>query len=168
MPSHQLQPLVTPERVACGASTSSKKKSLELVAELLESAITRDEDEDEDAGEMEVIDALAAREKLGCTGMGHGIAIPHGRVDFVPEPVGAIAILDQPVEFDAPDGQPVDIIFGLLMPEAQIEEHLEVLARLARFFNSEANRSALRAAADSNEILQILNPDTLTSEPAAS
>lgn len=153
MPTQQDHPLVTPSRVACGARCSSKKKSLELVAGLLDTAIAHDDD-DED--EMEVIDALAARERLGCTGMGHGIAIPHGRVDFVDEPVGAIAILDQPVNFDAPDGQPVDIIYGLLMPEEQIEEHLEVLANLARFFHSEDNRQALRNAGDAAAVLRIL------------
>lgn len=157
MSTQQEHPLVTPARVACGASCSSKKKSLELVAGLLDTAITHDDDDGE--GEMEVIDALAARERLGCTGMGHGIAIPHGRVDFVDEPVGAIAILDQPVNFDAPDGQPVDIIYGLLMPEEQIEEHLEVLAGLARFFHNEDNRAALRSATDAAQVLRILNVD---------
>jgi PTS system nitrogen regulatory IIA component len=155
MSSQQEQPLVTPSRVACGARCSSKKKSLELVAELLESGIEHGDDTNDD--EMEVIDALAARERLGCTGMGHGIAIPHGRVDFVDEPVGAIAILDEPVNFDAPDGQPVDIIYGLLMPEEQIEEHLEVLADLARFFHSEDNRQALRSATDASAVLRILD-----------
>ncbi len=161
MSSQQEQSLVTPSRVACGATCSSKKKSLELVAELLETAVQQDEENDD---EMEVIDALAARERLGCTGMGHGIAIPHGRVDFVDEPVGAIAILDEPVNFDAPDGQPVDIIYGLLMPEEQIEEHLEVLANLARFFHSEDNRQALRDATDATDVLRILSAEAETGD----
>jgi len=150
--------LLTDARVACGATVSSKKKALQLLAELLAQAVQVDSDDDEEDvdGELQVLDALAAREKLGCTGMGHGVAIPHGRVDFVDEPVGAVAILSEPIPFDAPDEKDVDILFGLLMPAQQVDEHLEILASLAAYFNQAENRDALRSAADSHSVLHML------------
>ena len=89
-------------RISCRASLSSKKKCLQLLAELIESSL--EEHQLDDSVDMEVIDALAARERLGCTGLGHGVAIPHGRVDFINEPIGAAITLAEPIEFDAPDG----------------------------------------------------------------
>ncbi len=149
--------LLEPSRISCDTTLSSKKKSLQYVAQLMEDSLNINEDEDDDEGvDMDVMDALAAREKLGCTGMGHGIAIPHGRVDFVSEPIGALLTLKEAVPFDAPDDVPVDIIFGLLIPENQNEEHLNILASLARFFNSAENRNAIRDANNAEEILQIL------------
>lgn len=113
---------------------------------------------------MEVIDALTARERLGCTGLGHGVAIPHGRVDFITKPIGAVITLDKPVEFDAADGEPVDIIIGLLIPEAEVDGHLKILAGLAKFFNEDDNRNAMRKSNSAEEILTFLQnldpPDT--------
>lgn len=152
--------LVTAPRIVCGETTTSKKKSLQLISELLETAIEQTDEQ----GEMEVLNALAARERLGCTGMGHGIAIPHGRVDFVDEPIGAIVVLSTPIDFDAPDNQPVDIIFGLLMPQEKVDEHLNILASLAAFFNNPENRKSLRAAGNAQDIEIILrSQDTVQS-----
>lgn len=147
--------LLNASRIQCEALTTSKKKSLQLVAQLIEDSLEPNPD-DEDDVDMDVIDALAAREKLGCTGMGHGIAIPHGRVDFIDEPVGALVTLAEPVNFDAPDKKPVDIVFGLLIPEESTEEHLHILASLAGFFNSEQNREKMRAAKTPAAILDML------------
>ena len=137
-------------------SLSSKKKCLQLLAELIESGLG--ENELDDSVEMEVIDALAARERLGCTGLGHGVAIPHGRVDFISKPVGAAITLDEPIDFDAADGKPVDLIVGLLIPESEVDGHLQILASLASFFNSEANREAMRQTRSAQEILDHLKP----------
>jgi len=142
-------------RVSCGVSLSSKKKCLQLLSELIESGLG---DELDDSVEMEVIDALAARERLGCTGLGHGVAIPHGRVDFISKPVGAAITLDEPIDFDAADGEPVDLIVGLLIPESEVDGHLQILASLASFFNSEANREAMRKTSSAQEILDHLKP----------
>ena len=143
MSQFPISSLLAESRVCCGATITSKKKSLQQIAALLESGIGMDADESE--VDMDVMDALAAREKLGCTGMGNGIAIPHGRVPFVEHPVAALITLDQPVDFDAPDNIPVDIVFGLLMPEDKTDAHLEILATLAKFFNEPHNRQAVRA-----------------------
>jgi len=141
-------------RVACGATLSSKKKCLQLIAELIEGSLGGDELDD--SVDMEVIDALAARERLGCTGLGHGVAIPHGRVDFINKPIGAAITLDEPIDFDAADGQPVDIVVGLLIPESEVDGHLKILASLASFFNSESNREAMRQSSSAEEVLDHL------------
>ncbi len=148
--------LLGASRIQCEASTTSKKKSLQLVAQLIEDSLDLHDDDDDDV-DMDVIDALAARERLGCTGMGHGIAIPHGRVDFVSEPVAALVTLTDPVDFDSPDNEPVDIVFGLLIPEEKTEQHLHILASVARFFNSEENRQKIRDAKNADDILHLLN-----------
>lgn len=141
-------------RVSCRASLSSKKKCLQSLAELIENSL--DENELDDSVDMDVMDALAARERLGCTGIGHGVAIPHGRVDFISEPVGAAITLAEPVDFDAADGQPVDIIIGLLIPEHEVDGHLKILASLAKFFNEAQNRDSIRDTRSSAQMLAIL------------
>jgi PTS system nitrogen regulatory IIA component len=149
--------LLGASRVQCGASTTSKKKSIQLVAELIEDSLDLHDEDDDDDVDMDVFDALTARERLGCTGMGHGIAIPHGRGDFGSEPVAALVTLADPVDFDSPDNEPVDVVFGLLIPEEKTEAHLHILASVARFFNEPENRSKVRQAKTAEEILSMLN-----------
>ncbi len=125
-----------------------------MLSDLIESSL--DDTKLDDSVDMEVIDALTARERLGCTGLGHGVAIPHGRVDFIDEPIGAAISLAEPIDFDAPDNQPVDLIVGLLIPENEVNGHLKILANLAKFFNSEENRDAMRKTHSADEILKFL------------
>jgi len=141
-------------RVSCRASLSSKKKCLQMLSDLIESSL--DDTELDDSVDMEVIDALTARERLGCTGLGYGVAIPHGRVDFIDKPIGAAITLENPVDFDAADNKPVDLIVGLLIPENEVNGHLKILASLAKFFNSEDNRDAMRQTHSAEEILEFL------------
>lgn len=148
-------------RVSSGEKLSSKKRCLQRVAEMIESSI---DDELDDSVDMEVIDALAARERLGCTGLGHGVAIPHGRVDFIEQPIATAIVLQEPVDFDSPDDQPVDIVIGLLMPEEQTDAHLQILARLATMLSQEENRELLRQAKNDSEILTLLNEQMSLSE----
>jgi PTS system nitrogen regulatory IIA component len=91
---------------------------------------------------------LFAREKLGSTGLGQGIAIPHGRIKGLKTPIGAFVRLAAPVQFDAPDGKPVDLVFVLLVPEAANEHHLQLLSELAQMFSDKSFREQLAAAAD--------------------
>ena len=125
-----------------------------MLSDLIESCL--DETELDDSVDMEVIDALTARERLGCTGLGHGVAIPHGRVDFIDKPIGAAITVAEPIDFDAADDKPVDIIVGLLIPENAVDGHLKILASLAKFFNSEENREAMRKTHSAEEILDFL------------
>ena len=92
--------------------------------------------------------SLAAREKLGSTGLGQGIAIPHGRIARLSEAVGAFARLRAPIAFDAPDGKAVDQIFVLLVPEQATDQHLQLLSELAQMFSERAFRDRLSAAKD--------------------
>lgn len=127
---------------------SSKKRLFEQAGLLLEN----------EAGlaRAEVFDCLFAREKLGTTGLGQGVAIPHGRHASVKKAVGAFIRTQEPVAFDAPDGKPVSLLFILLVPENATGEHLEVLSQLAGKFSAKTVREALMAAADAEEVRRIL------------
>jgi len=93
-----------------------------------------------------IYDALFAREKMGSTGLGQGIAIPHGRIKGLKEARGAFIRLAKPIPFDAPDGQPVNLVFVLLVPEAATEEHLQLLSELAQMFSDRSFRERLNGA----------------------
>jgi PTS system nitrogen regulatory IIA component len=95
-----------------------------------------------------VIDSLTAREKLGSTGLGQGIAIPHGRIRGLAEATGAFVRLKSPIPFDAPDGKPVALVFVLLVPEQATERHLQLLSELAQMFSEARFRESLAARAD--------------------
>ena len=95
-----------------------------------------------------VVDSLLAREKLGSTGLGQGIAIPHGRIRGLTEAQGAFARLASPIPFDAPDGKPVALVFVLLVPEQATEQHLQLLSELAQMFSETRFREGLAAAPD--------------------
>lgn len=140
--------LLAPTRVQA-STTTSKKRLLETLATLLS---------DGQGGALEgsLFDGLCARERLGSTGLGHGVAIPHGRVAGLGSAIGAFVRLAEPVDFGAPDGQPVDLVFALAVPEHFTHQHLVLLSELAERFSSEAFRAALRAAPDAAALLQVL------------
>jgi len=95
-----------------------------------------------------VVDSLGAREKLGSTGLGQGIAIPHGRIKGLTEAKGAFVRLKTPIAFDAPDGKPVSQVFVLLVPEHATEKHLQLLSELAQMFSEKSFRERLATASD--------------------
>jgi PTS system nitrogen regulatory IIA component len=99
--------------------------------------------------------SLAAREKLGSTGLGQGIAIPHGRISGLREAVGAFARLRRPVPFDAPDAKPVDQLFVLLVPEHATDQHLQLLSELAQMFSERAFRDRLAQAPDAAALAEV-------------
>ena len=141
--------LLTPERVACDVEAPSKKRVLERLSELLSQDQT-------DITTIDVYNSLLARERLGGTGIGHGIAIPHGRLKNIHETLGAFIKLKQGVDFDSADRQPVDLIFALMVPEEATQEHLQTLAMLARMFSDEKVREQLHRATSAEELLQRL------------
>ncbi len=102
-----------------------------------------------------VFDSLFAREKLGSTGLGQGIAIPHGRIKGLKHAIGAFLRLAQAVPFDSPDGRPVNMLFVLLVPEQATEEHLQILSELAQRFADRAFREALVSAADAAAVVNL-------------
>ena len=107
----QIIDIITSGRIVTGVQATSKKRALEMASELLAGS-------NEALGQAEVFGALLGREKLGSTGLGHGVALPHGRLASCEQPVGALLVLAEPIDFDAVDGQPVDLLFAMLVPEA--------------------------------------------------
>ena len=109
-----------------------------------------------------VFDSLFARERLGSTALGHGVAISHGRIKGLKEALGAFVRLAQPVPFDAPDGQAVSLVFVLLVPEQATEKHLQILSELAQMFSDKALREAMSRAPDAaalHELVTSWHPD---------
>jgi PTS system nitrogen regulatory IIA component len=143
-----LSDLLKPEAVLPSLHAQSKKQALQEVCETAARI----------AGlpEREVFDVVLQRERLGSTGVGQGVAIPHGKLRSVRELVGVFARLARPVDFDALDDQPVDLAFLLLAPESAGADHLKALARIARVLRDGAVAQRLRAAADAAEIYRIL------------
>ena len=133
--------LLSPESIRCDVHSSSKKRLLEIISEELAR-------NNEDLSAREIFESLCARERLGSTGLGKGVAIPHGRIKGLKEAVGAFMRLAAPVQFDAPDGKPVSLLFVLLVPEQATEQHLQILSELAQMFSDRAFREQLAAAAD--------------------
>ena len=105
----------------------------------------------------DIFNALLSREKLGSTGLGKGVAIPHGRMASLEKPVCAFVKLDTPIDFDASDGQPVDLIFTLLVPEDSTEEHLQVLSTIAEIFSNTGISMALRQCDSDSCLLEQLS-----------
>ena len=101
-----------------------------------------------------IFESLFAREKLGSTALGQGVAIPHGRINILKEAVGAFVRVKHPIPFDAPDGKPVSLIFVLLVPANATDVHLQILSELAQFFSDKPLREALCRASSPDEILQ--------------
>jgi PTS system nitrogen regulatory IIA component len=124
---------------------------LESLAELLATAMT-------DCAPGSIYDLLNDRERLGSTGLGEGIALPHARIAGIDNAVGAFVQLSQGVSFDAPDDRPVDLAFGLLVPQEATDSHLNLLASLAERFSDPALRAALRAAESERALLALLQP----------
>lgn len=133
----KLSEILSPTCIRLDADATSKKRVLESASQLLA-------DTDDSLSPRQVFDCLIAREKLGSTGLGHGVAIPHGRVAGLDKTIGVFLRVPKGVDFDAPDNQPVDLVFALLVPEESTEEHLQVLANIASYFNAEDSRDALR------------------------
>ncbi len=132
---NQMTQLLATENIVLDLDASSKKRVFEKVGLLFEN--------NQGIARSAVFDSLFAREKLGSTGLGQGIAIPHGRIKGLKEASGAFLRLAAPVPFDAPDGKPVSLLFVLLVPEQATEQHLQILSELAERFSDRSCREVL-------------------------
>lgn len=141
--------LLPVDHVVLDLEAGSKKRVFEQAGLLFESraGIAR----------STVFDSLFAREKLGSTGLGQGIAIPHGRIKGLKQAVGAFLRLSAPVPFESPDGRPVTMLFVLLVPEQATEEHLQILSELAQRFADRAFRENLAAAPDAAAVAALFH-----------
>lgn len=140
----ELSELLDPSRIGCQCDIRSKKRAIQTLAELLAPSVIRDEDDDE-TSDMDIFDALITRERLGSTALGHGVALPHCRQADVKSPIAAMITLSEGVDYEAPDGEPVDLLVGLLVPKNCNDEHLQILAELAKRFSSDYFRDEVRA-----------------------
>lgn len=144
------QSLLQPGRVVCNVEARSKKHALDVLSEILSTAAKVEH--------SDVFQSLISREKLGCTAIENGIAIPHGRLPGLAAPVGAFLKLSKPVDFDMPDREPVDLIFGMLvaMPEENAGCHHEDVSAVATALADPALAAALRRAGSSRALYDLL------------
>ncbi len=140
--------LLPPANIVLDLEVSSKKRMFEQVGLLFEN--------NQGIARSLVFESLFARERLGSTGLGQGVAIPHGRIKGLKDPVGALVRLKTPVAFDAPDGKPVTLVFVLLVPEQATEQHLQILSELAQMFSDRALREQLASASDPGALHQTI------------
>lgn len=145
----KLSDILSPDRIRLDSDATSKKRVLESASQLLAAT-------DETLSPRAVFDCLIAREKLGSTGLGHGVALPHGRLAGLEKTIAVFIRVPKGVDFDAPDNEPVDLVFALLVPEESTEEHLQVLANIARFFDAEGSRDALRVEVSPQKARELL------------
>ena len=145
----ELVDLLGQDGVIANLRVTSKKQALQEVAKVAAARAGMEE--------RTVFDVLLERERLGTTGVGHGVAIPHGKLKRLDGLYGVFARLERPVDFDAIDDAPVDLIFLLLAPEDAGAEHLKALARISRLLRNQQVCEKLRNAATRDEIMTILN-----------
>lgn len=143
-----LSQLLPPANVKLGIQATSKKALFEQAAALFCGSQL--------LNHAQVMSSLMERERLGSTALGQGIAIPHGRVKGLREAVGAFLRADVPLEFEAPDGKPVSLIFVLLVPERATDQHLQILSELAQMFSDRDVRRQLSQASDGDEAQRII------------
>lgn len=152
--------ILTPERVKLDLECSSKKRALELISQIVAGA-------QEGLEAWAIFDTLLARERLGSTGVGRGIAIPHGKLPALKAPVGAFVRLENGIDFDSPDGVPVSLIFAILVPEGGEEAHLAILSQLARRFSDPEFCTAIRQAQSSQIAFSLLTRKVASVEDAS-
>ncbi|MEE4462001.1 PTS IIA-like nitrogen regulatory protein PtsN [Azotobacter chroococcum] len=145
----RLEDILTPGRSLVNVPGGSKKRALEYIANLVAREMP-------DLDQQTIFESLIAREKLGSTGFGNGIAIPHCRLPGCPAPISVLLRLEAPIDFDAIDGAPVDLLFVLLVPEAATDEHLQLLRQIASMLDRGEIRERLRQVESSEALYQVV------------
>jgi len=141
--------LLSPERIFINAQITSKKRLLEFIAEQISSQF--------EITQATLFSNLLDRERLGSTGLGRGFAVPHARLAGLEQAVGMFIKLDQPVNFEAPDNQPVDLVFAIIIPEEATDQHLQILSALARVFSQAEVCEAIRNADAGEEVVRLID-----------
>ena len=145
-----LTDIISPDRVVSNVQATSKKNAFETISDMIAS------NAEVSMGANDIFDSLIARERLGTTAIGHGIAIPHGRIKESTKTIGAFIQLSEGVDFDAMDDEAVKLMFAVLVPENTNDEHLQLLARLAKMFKNTELREKLLAAPDNKTLYDLL------------
>ena len=142
--------LLNQERTRARMEAGSRKKVLECMSEAFSQSLPAHSKE-------QIFEHFITRERLGSTGLGGGVALPHCRLTGVESPIGALVTIVKPIDYDAPDNQPVDIVFGLIVPDSADDEHLKLLAQLAELFTTDNMISEIRTATDAKELLNLIH-----------
>ncbi len=145
---NRLAAILPPAQVLVQVEVTSKKRAFEEAGLLFE--------ELHGLSRALVADSLFARERLGSTGLGHGVAIPHGRIKGLKSPMAAVFQLAHPIGFDAPDEQPVGLLIFLLVPEASTQKHLEILSEIAELLSDTTLREKIKTTQDANALHSIV------------
>jgi nitrogen PTS system EIIA component len=146
---NRLATILPPAQVLVHMEVTSKKRAFEEAGLLFENL--------HGLSRALVADSLFARERLGSTGLGHGVAIPHGRIKGLKSPMAAVFQLAQAIGFDAPDEQPVNLLIFLLVPEASTQKHLEILSEIAELLSDTALRETIKTCGDAGELHRIIS-----------
>ena len=141
---NRLASILPESQVLVGVEATSKKRAFEEAGLLFENL--------HGLSRALITDSLLARERLGSTGLGHGVAIPHGRIKGLKAPMAAVLQLAQPIGFDAPDEQPVGLLIFLLVPEAATQKHLEILSEIAELLSDSQLRERLKSSTDAQQL----------------
>jgi len=142
--------LLSPGRILAGVRINSRKRLLELISETLAK-------KNKELNSREIFESFCVREQLGSTGLGDGVAIPHGRISGTRDVEALFLQLIKPLPFDADDGKPVDLVFALAVPKHCTEDHSKLLSSIAERFSDPDLLEHLRNATDANEIWQLLS-----------
>lgn len=145
---NRLSQILPPAQVLVGVEATSKKRAFEEAGLLFENL--------HGLNRALITDSLFARERLGSTGLGHGVAIPHGRIKGLKAPMAAVFQLSAPIGFDAPDEQAVRLLIFLLVPEAATQKHLEILSEIAELLSDSALREQLKLSTDAAALHQLI------------
>ena len=145
---NRLASILAPEQVLVQVEVTSKKRAFEEAGLLFENL--------HGLSRALVTDSLFSRERLGSTGLGHGVAIPHGRIKGLKSPMAAVFQLAQPIGFDAPDDLPVGLLIFLLVPEAATQKHLEILSEIAELLSDADLRGKLLASSDASSMFGLI------------
>lgn len=145
---NRLASILPPAQVLVHVEATSKKRAFEEAGLLFESL--------HGLSRSLVTDSLFSRERLGSTGLGHGVAIPHGRIKGLKAPMAAVFLLAQPIGFDAPDDQSVRLLIFLLVPEAATQKHLEILSEIAELLSDASLRERMNASTDAAQLHSLI------------
>ncbi len=144
-----IKDILSPDCTLCAVQGTSKKRILEIISKLADEHI-------EEIDQATILASLMGREKMGSTGIGNGIALPHGRLAGLPKPFCALVTSDAAISYDAIDNQPVDIFFAILVPEDQAQGHLQTLAMVAQKLSDKDILKALRHADTAESLYEII------------
>ncbi|MDL5037312.1 PTS sugar transporter subunit IIA [Comamonas resistens] len=155
---NRLASILPAAQVLVSVDVTSKKRAFEEAGLLFESL--------HGLSRALITDSLFARERLGSTGLGHGVAIPHGRIKGLTAPMAAVFQLGTPIGFDAPDEQPVNLLIFLLVPEAATQKHLEILSEIAELLSDSQLRERLKSSSDAQQLYNMIATWQSSAAPA--